>query len=300
MRWYRGLLVWRMLVANRGRIVAPMKRLALVTGTSTGIGRAIAIHLAQRGFGVLAGVRKPEDAPPGLEPVVLDVTSQGDIAAAARRVGRRLHALVNNAGIAVNGPVEVVPVEQWRRQFEVNLIGQVAVTRALLPALLSARGRIVNISSISGRVAWPLIGPYTASKFALEAVTDALRREVGPHGVQVVSVEPGGIATPVWEKSRAEAERVLSAMPADARRRYDGLIAGILHQAERLARHGLPPEAVAEVVGDALTARRPRTRYVIGREARAQALLARVLPDRAFDALVARALTSGGIRGGRR
>jgi NAD(P)-dependent dehydrogenase (short-subunit alcohol dehydrogenase family) len=280
-------------------MVAPMAPLALVTGTSTGIGRAIALHLAERGFGVLAGVRKPEDAPPGLEPIVLDVTSEDDIAAAAGRVGGTLHALVNNAGIAVNGPVEVVPVEQWRRQFEVNLIGQVAVTRALLPALLNARGRIVNISSISGRVAWPLIGPYTASKFALEAVTDALRREVGPHGVHVVSVEPGGIATPGWDKSRAEGERMLSAMPADARRRYDGLVAGIVHHAERLARDGLPPEAVAEVVGDALTARRPRTRYVVGGQAKVQAVLARLLPDRAFDTLVARALTSGGKRGRR-
>lgn len=290
----RGL---RSAAPGRTRMVPPMARLALVTGTSTGIGRAIAIHLAQRGFEVLAGVRKAEDAPPGLEPIVLDVTSDDDIAAAAGRVGRTLHALVNNAGIAVNGPVEVVPVEQWRRQFEVNLIGQVAVTRALLPALLNSRGRIVNISSISGRVAWPLIGPYTASKFALEAVTDALRREVGPLGVHVVSVEPGGIATPVWDKSRAEGERMLSAMPADARRRYDGLIGGIVHHAERLARDGLPPEAVAEVVADALTARRPRTRYVIGGQAKAQAVLARLLPDRAFDALVARALTSGARRG---
>jgi NAD(P)-dependent dehydrogenase (short-subunit alcohol dehydrogenase family) len=193
-----------------------------------------------------------------------------------------------------------VPVEQWRRQVEVNLFGQVAVTRALLPALLNARGRIVNISSISGRVSWPLTSPYTASKFALEAVTDAMRREVGPHGVHVVSIEPGGVSTPVWDKSRAEAERVLAAMPADVRRRYDGLIAGILDLAERLARDGLPPEAVAEVVADALTARRPRTRYVIGGQAKAQAMLARLLPDRVIDALVARALASGGRRAARR
>jgi NAD(P)-dependent dehydrogenase (short-subunit alcohol dehydrogenase family) len=265
-------------------------RLALVTGTSTGIGRATAVHLARRGFEVLAGVRDPADAPLGVEPIVLDVTSEEDVAAAATRVGPTLHALVNNAGIAVNGPVEVVPVQAWRRQLEVNVIGQVAVTRALLPALLNARGRVVNISSISGRAAWPLIGPYTASKFALEAVTDTLRREVGPHGVRVVSVEPGGIATPVWEKSRAEAERTIAAMPDEARRRYDGLIGGILRQGERLSRDGLAPEAVAEVIAEALTARRPRTRYVVGREAKAQVLAARLLPDRAFDALVARAL----------
>jgi NAD(P)-dependent dehydrogenase (short-subunit alcohol dehydrogenase family) len=271
-------------------MVGEMARLALVTGTSTGIGRATALHLAERGFEVLAGVRRPEDAPPGLEPLVLDVTSERDVAAAAARVGGTLDALVNNAGIAVNGPVELVPVEEWRRQLEVNLIGQVAVTRALLPALLSARGRIVNVSSISGRAAWPLIGPYTASKFALEAFSDTLRRELGPQGVHVVSVEPGGIRTPVWDKSRAAAERTVAAMPAGARGRYDGLIAGILRHGERLAREGLPPEAVASVIGAALTARRPRARYVVGREAQVQALLVRLLPDRAFDLLVARAL----------
>jgi NAD(P)-dependent dehydrogenase (short-subunit alcohol dehydrogenase family) len=268
-----------------------MPPLALVTGASTGIGRACAIHLAQHGFEVLAGVRHADDAPSGLEPVRLDVTSADDIATAAERVGGTLHALVNNAGIAVNGPVEVLPVEQWRRQFEVNVIGQVAVTRALLPALLNARGRIVNMSSIGGRVALPLLGPYAASKFALEAVTDALRREVARHGVHVACVEPGGIVTPVWEKSRAEGERLVNEMPADARLRYDGLIHALRRAAERQARDGLPPEAVAEVVGHALTARRPRTRYVVGREARVQAVLARLLPDRAVDALVRRALT---------
>src|SRR5919106_1546756 len=141
-----------------------MARLALVTGTSTGIGRATAVHLAQCGFEVLAGVRDLQAAPPGLEPIVLDVTAEEQIASAAERVGDTLHALVNNAGIAVNGPVELVPIEQWRRQFEVNLIGPVALTRALLPALLNTRGRVVNISSISGRVSWPLTSPYTASK----------------------------------------------------------------------------------------------------------------------------------------
>ena len=177
-----------------------MPRLALVTGASTGIGRACATHLAGLGFHVLAGVRDPADAPDGLEPLLLDVTSESDVAAAAERVGGELHALVNNAGIAISGPVEIVPVEEWRRLMEVNLLGQVAVTRALLPAILRARGRVVNMSSISGRVANPLFGPYAASKFALEAVSDALRREVGPHGVRVVSVEPGGIATPIWGK----------------------------------------------------------------------------------------------------
>ena len=268
-----------------------MPRLALVTGASTGIGRACALHLAGLGFHVLAGVRDTADAPDGLEPLRLDVTSEPDIAAAAERVGDELGVLVNNAGIAISGPVEIVPVEEWRRVIEVNLLGQVAVTRALLPAILRARGRVVNMSSIGGRVANPLFGPYSASKFALEAVSDALRREVGPHGVRVVSVEPGGIATPIWGKGMDDARRLMGAMSEDAGRRYATLIPAVTKVVERLAREGLPPEAVAEVVGRAVTARRPRARYVVGREAKIQAIAARLLPDAAMDALIRRALT---------
>jgi NAD(P)-dependent dehydrogenase (short-subunit alcohol dehydrogenase family) len=268
-----------------------MRRLALVTGASTGIGRACAVHLAGLGFHVLAGVRNPADAPDGLEPLRLDVTSEADVAAAAERVGAELHVLVNNAGIAVSGPIEVVPIEEWRRQIEVNLLGQVAVTRALLPAILRARGRVVNMSSIGGRVANPLFGPYSASKFALEAVTDALRREVAAHGVRVVSIEPGGIATPIWDKGLEDGRRIMSGMPEEAARRYAQLAPAVMKVAARLGREGLPPEAVAEVVGKAVTARRPRARYVIGRDAKVQAIAARLLPDAAMDALIKRALT---------
>jgi len=277
-----------------------MAPLALVTGASSGIGRACATHLASRGFAVLAGVRNVADAPPNTEPIRLDVTRAEDIAAAAERVGTSLHALVNNAGIAVNGPIEVVPVEDWRHQLEVNLIGQVAVTRALLPALLNARGRIVNMSSISGRNALPLLGPYAASKFAREAFNDTLRREVGPHGVKVACVEPGIIVTPVWAKSRATGEGLVDAMPTDARRRYETMINAVRGFAERAERDGLPPEAVAEVVGHAVTARRPRTRYVVGREARVRVALGRLLPDRAMDALIRRVITTSGGRSGER
>jgi NAD(P)-dependent dehydrogenase (short-subunit alcohol dehydrogenase family) len=194
-----------------------MRSLALVTGASTGIGRACAIHLAGLGFHVLAGVRDPADAPDGLDPLRLDVTSESDVAAAAERVGAELGVLVNNAGIAINGPVEVVPLDQWRRIVEVNLLGQVAVTRALLPAILRARGRVVNMSSIGGRVANPLFGPYSATKFALEAVSDALRREVAAHGVRVVSIEPGGIATPIWDKGLEEGRRIRPTCPRTRR-----------------------------------------------------------------------------------
>jgi NAD(P)-dependent dehydrogenase (short-subunit alcohol dehydrogenase family) len=271
-----------------------MRSLALVTGASTGIGRACATQLAGLGFHVLAGVRDPGDAPHGLEPLRLDVTSEADVAAAAERVGDELGVLVNNAGIAINGPVEVVPLDQWRRVVEVNLLGQVAVTRALLPAILRARGRVVNMSSIGGRVANPLFGPYSATKFALEAVSDALRREVAAHGVRVVSIEPGGIATPIWEKGLDEGRRIMAGMSEEAASRYATLIPAVTAAAERLAREGLPPEAVAEVVGRAVIARRPRARYVIGRDAKVQAVAARVLPDSVMDRLIRRVLTSGG------
>jgi NAD(P)-dependent dehydrogenase (short-subunit alcohol dehydrogenase family) len=167
----------------------------------------------------------------------------------------------------------------------------VAVTRALLPAILRARGRVVNMSSIGGRVANPLFGPYSATKFALEAVSDALRREVAAHGVRVVSIEPGGIATPIWDKGLEEGRRITADMSEDAARRYAKLIPAVTAAAERLAREGLPPEAVAEVVGRAVTARRPRARYVVGRDAKIQSIAARLLPDAAMDAVIRRALS---------
>jgi NAD(P)-dependent dehydrogenase (short-subunit alcohol dehydrogenase family) len=252
-------------------------------------------RLAGAGWHVLAGARAGADlealgALEGVDPLRLDVTSEADVAAAAERAGGRLDGLVNNAGIAIAGPIEALPVAEWRRQLEVNVVAQVAVTQALLPAVLAARGRIVNMSSISGRNAAPLLGPYAASKFALEAFNDALRRELRDEGVQVVSILPGGIATPIWDKSLAEADAHMAQLDAAQERRYGRLIAAVRKQAARAAANGVDPGAVAAVVETALTAGRPRTRYVIGREARVVAALTRVLPDRAMDALVARAL----------
>jgi len=271
----------------------------LVTGASTGIGEASARHLSGLGFDVVAGVRSEAAAArvreAGLEPVQLDVTDAASVAAAASFVEARvgslgLDGLVNNAGVAVSGPVELTPVEEWRRQLEVNLIGQVAVTQALLPALLRRGGRVVMMSSIGGRVAAPLFGPYSASKFGLEAVSDALRREVAELGVRVVVVEPGAIATPIWDKGIAVGDEIVAHGDPTARTRYERLIAKIRAAAEANARDGLPPSAVAEVIGEAMTAEKPRIRYLVGREAKVRAGLARVLPDRAFDALIARAL----------
>jgi NAD(P)-dependent dehydrogenase (short-subunit alcohol dehydrogenase family) len=240
----------------------------------------------------------------GLEPLPLDVTDEGLVAAAASAVEERVGAaglagLVNNAGVAVTGPLELTPMEEWRRQIEINFLGQVAVTQALLPALLRGRGRVVMVSSISGRFALPLVGPYAASKFALEAASDSLRRELP--GLPVVVVEPGPIATPIWGKGLKMADEIEARGSDEARARYAGLIRVLRAAAEDNARNGLPPSAVAEVIGEAMTVERPRTRYLVGRDAKVRGRLARVLPDRALDALIARALSRpGGARSPRR
>src|ERR671930_442264 len=226
----------------------------LITGASTGIGEASARHLLELGFDVVAGVRKDEDAErlrgAGARPLKLDVTDQASIDAARTRLGDApLAGLVNNAGIAVSFPLEFVPIEELRHQLEVNVIGQVAVTQAFLPALRKGRGRIVNISSIGGRIALPLAGPYAASKFALEAVSDSLRRELRGQGVEVVVVEPGGIKTPIWAKGNAEADDMLDGAPADGLRRYGDLISAVRAETKKIeTERGLPPSAVAEVI----------------------------------------------------
>lgn len=271
----------------------------LVTGASTGIGEACALHLASLGFGVLAGVRREEDSRrlaehPGVTPVMLDVTDAGAISAAAERAaatnGGRLAGLVNNAGIAVAAPLELVPIDELRHQLEVNVVGQVAVTQAMLPLLRAARGRVVNIGSVGGLVALPMLGAYAASKFALEAITDALRREVASQGVRVAIVEPASVRTPIWDKSEEAADEIGAGVGDEAERLYGPLIRAIRAGAAQARVEGVPPRAVAEVVAEALTHPRPRTRYPVGREARGRAIAARVLPDRALDRAIARRL----------
>ncbi len=276
----------------------------VVTGASTGIGEATALHLDALGLRVFAGVRKEADGQrlsaagsERLTPVTIDVADQSSIERAATQVaeatGERLSGLVNNAGIAVSGPLEFIPLDELRNQLEVNVVGQVAVTQAFLPMLRAAQGRVVNIGSVGGRVALPLLGPYNASKFALEALTDCLRRELRPWGIEVAVIEPGGIATPIWDKSGAAANDLLAGMPPQVEELYGHLISAIRREAEKTGRTGLPPSAVAEAVEHALTADKPKTRYLIGREAKARVAISRLIPDRAFDALVARSLTRG-------
>jgi NAD(P)-dependent dehydrogenase (short-subunit alcohol dehydrogenase family) len=271
----------------------PATELVVVTGASSGIGRAAAEHLAGVGFHVLAGVRNDRDAAAvssdRVEAVRLDITDEGQVAALAHRVqsdpqARPLRAVVSNAGIAVAAPVEVIPLADWRRQFDVNFFGHVAVIQALLPALLSSRGRVINISSIGGRVAGPTYGAYSAAKFALEAMSDALRREVRHLGVDVVVVQPGAIATPIWDKGIAAA--LDSAMTEEQRRRYSTINARALQQAREASVNGVPPERVAEVITRAVTVSRPRTRYLVGRDAKITARLVALLPDRALDRMI--------------
>jgi len=239
---------------------------------------------------VFATVRKPEDgealkrkASDWLMPVTMEVTDAASIEAAAKIVAealgdRGLDGLVNNAGIAVAGPLEYLPVEVLRKQLEVNVIGQIAVTQAFLPLLRKSRGRIVNVGSVSGKISVPLLGPYSASKFALDALTSALRMELRPWGIKVALIEPAGIATPIWRKSLAEGNRLASGMPPVVMTRYGSIIENQLKRATDMDRNGLAPSQVVRAVVHALSSPKPRTRYAVGLTARIGALL-RILPD---------------------
>lgn len=275
--------------------------LALITGASTGIGRATALRLAASGWTVLAGVRDPaagerleQESPQGrVIALTLDVTDPEQIAQAVERVSEQtasggLDGLVNNAGIGISGPLELISDEDLRRQFDVNLFGQVAVTRAMLPALRAAGGRIVLVSSIGGRVTMAFSAPYAASKHALEAVGDALRVELRSSNVKVVLVEPGSVATPIWDKSRVEAESVT--VPPDLQQQYGHVQAAMDKAMQSTARRGVPPEDVAATIERALTSGRPRARYVVGKDARAMLAAKRLLPDLIFDRFARRAL----------
>jgi NAD(P)-dependent dehydrogenase (short-subunit alcohol dehydrogenase family) len=281
--------------------VTTSSEMILVTGASTGLGAATAHELARRGFHVLAGVRRESDADAirttGVEPVILDITDPDQIAALAARIDtdpprRPLRALVNNAGIAVNAPVEALPINEWRRQFDVNLFGHIAITQALLPALLRSKGRVVNISSIGGRVALPTYGAYAGTKFALEAVSDALRRELAPHGVQVVVVEPGGVQTEMTSRAIVTANQLATGMTGEQNARYGDLVEAIVSHAAAFTKSGQTATKAAEVVARAATARKPRTRYTIGRDAAVMTRLSRFLPDRILDRMLAADLRS--------
>jgi len=280
-------------------------RSVVITGASGGIGRACALRLARNGFRVFAGYRDEADgasltaeATGQLEPLPIDVTNTAQVASTAGAVEKAvgpegLWGLVNNAGVAVPGPVESLPIEDLRRQLEVNLVGQVAVTQALLPSLRRARGRVLNMTSVGGRVGTPFMGAYHASKFGLEGISDSLRRELLGVGVDVCVIEPGSIATDIWDRGREHAGGVVAGMTAEARDAYGDDLRAALDTATRTGERGMEPEKVARTVELALTVRRPRPRYVVGADARGMIVAQAVLPTRVFDRLVRRAMGLG-------
>lgn len=274
-----------------------MTRSVLVTGTSTGIGRSTALRLASSGWRVFAGVRKDADgkalvaaAEGELEPLILDVAKQASVTRAVERVNAatsgRLNGLVNNAGIYLGGPLELMKPEEIDLTYAVNVTGLLALTRACLPMLRAAQGRIVNVSSISGLVALPGVSVYAGSKHAVEAITDALRVELDPFGVKVIAVEPGGVKTPIWDKG-ASRDQSSQDDPENAELRK--LYAPLVRLLEKLNAKpgGVTPETVAESIITALESARPRNRYMVGADAKALSLLNR-LPDGLRDRAIAK------------
>jgi NAD(P)-dependent dehydrogenase (short-subunit alcohol dehydrogenase family) len=272
----------------------------VITGAASGIGLACALHFDKLGYQVFAGIRREQDietlqkmASPRLQPLMLEVTDEAMIHAAATSVSEKVGAaglvgLVNNAGVAVAGPVECVPLAELRRQFEVNVIGQIAVTQAFLPLLRQGHGRIVNIGSISGLIAMPFIGPYSASKYALEALNDSLRVELRPWGIHVAIIEPGAIATPIWGKSIDQNRQILESLPSTAQTLYRPTLLKLLKNIERTQRAASPVEQVVLAIAHALTSPQPRNRYIVGRDARVASWFIRVAPDWLRDWLVSR------------
>ena len=257
----------------------------LVTGAARGIGRSITEYLAGRDWDVVAGVRTQRDAeelgavdPRRITPVILDVTDDGQIADLAASLPARLDGIVNNAGIAVSGPMEAVTTADWRKQLEINVIGQLAVTRAVLPKLRQSRGRVVFISSVNGRLSMPMLGAYSASKFALEAAADAMRMELRPWRVPVVIVEPAQTDTDMWRTADAMVVETEAALTPEHRELYARHFDGMKKFVPLSQRMAVPVEKVSAVVERALTARRPRARYVVGAGPRMQVMFMTNVP----------------------
>jgi NAD(P)-dependent dehydrogenase (short-subunit alcohol dehydrogenase family) len=278
----------------------PDERSVLITGASTGIGRACALHMDNLGWRVFAGVRKDADAralrkegSSRLTPVRLDVADPRSIRqtrdTVRRAVGEAgLSGLVNNAGIAYGGPVELLDLKELRKTFDVNFFGLIEVTQAFLPLLRAGRGRVVNMSSVSGMVASPFLSPYTTSKWALEALSDAMRVELHPWGIEVSVVRPGAINTPIWAKGRVTGDRILKRAPKELGEYYGPVVKRLL---SGIKPHGISAESVAEAVAHALTASHPRARYNVGASVAVVEIFRR-LPDRVRDWIFLRRLRS--------
>lgn len=270
-------------------------RVVLVTGASSGIGRATALHLYGLGFTVYAGVRKNEDAESlradafAIRPVIIDVTDTSTITSAADEIRKStghcgMYGLVNNAGICVVGPVETLSIDDIRRQLDVNVVGQIAVTQAFLPLLRQTGGRVVIMGSIFGLLSCPYVGAYAASKHALEAIADALRVELAPWRIHVTIIEPGRMATSIWDKSIDSMQEPRGTRTnVEVQELYATSTAAALTKSLELARTSASPDRVARAVARALTASVPRTRYRVGRDVRFWVPARRILPDRLCD-----------------
>jgi NAD(P)-dependent dehydrogenase (short-subunit alcohol dehydrogenase family) len=272
----------------------------LVTGASRGIGKTIATHLAARGWDVFAGVRTDGDGErlradrSRITPVILDVTDEKHVGALDQSLPEHLDALINNAGVATGGPLESIPLSELRRQLEINVVGQVAVTQVVLPRLRASRGRVVFISSLNGKISFPLMGPYCASKFALEAAADALRIELAPWGIAVVVVEPAQTDTDMWRKIDANVDDTVALMSSDAQQLYEKHLVGLRKSIPTSQKMAVPAEEVAAVVEQALTARRPRARYVVGLGPKVQLAVITRLPTRVRDRVLRAVLKQPG------
>lgn len=287
------------------------KRWILISGASTGIGRALTLDLLAQGYHVMAGVRKDADADElrrlalsqspahasALDTMILDVTRAEDIEHAKtwceQRTsrGESLWGVINNAGIVIVSPAEFIPIGELRKQMEVNFIGAVALTQSALGALRASRGRVVNISSISGRLSLPFTWPYSASKYAMEAWSDGLRMELRPHGVKVVLIEPGSIQTPIWEKSLRTNRDLFDSLPEVARSLYGDELGALQSRIEQTSR-GADVSIVCKAVRKALSVHSPRTRTLVGTDAKVVIWFKRLLPDRWFDAFIRKGLTN--------
>jgi NAD(P)-dependent dehydrogenase (short-subunit alcohol dehydrogenase family) len=273
-------------------------RTVLITGTSSGIGEASVSALADAGWNVFAGKHDAADVNGGarasVTPIALDVTSEASIAAAAAEIQRAggLDALVNNAGIPGAGPVETIPMDIVREVIETNLIAQFAVTQTFLPMLRASKGRVVFISSLGGRVAFPYASPYHASKFGLEGLAESLRAEMAPLGVDVSLIEPGAMATEIWAKGRSALDEARERMTDEQRSVYGEALAGFDEQLASQEESEDPAEVAAKVV-EALTARSPDERYLVGRGAGSLALLRPLIPDALFDRISKRVAAAG-------
>ena len=248
------------------------------------------MRLAQHGWDVLAGVRRVQDGesltkeqPAQITPVLLNITDQDSIAGLDAALPQNLDAVVNNAGVVVSGPLEAITPSELRRQLEVNVVGQMTVTQAVLPRLRASRGRVVFLSSVSGRVATPATGAYGASKFALEGMADALRMELSPWGIRVILIEPAQTDTDLWRGADKQADEVAASLSPEHRELYAQHIAGIRKAIPRSQRMAAPADGVAGAIEKALTQRRPRARYVVGTRAKVQALLAQLTPTPILD-----------------